>query len=368
MKKLILKCLFLFTLATLLFSCEQSVGNDYRTVVKLNGYWKFSIGDDSTWSSPSFNDESWESIYTPKNWERQGYVGYDGFAWYRKTLFIPSVSEKSTLFLHLGNIDDADEVYLNGKLIGKTGEFPPNYASAYNWSRDYIIPVDLIRENAQNVIAIRVYDSEGEGGLCSSNISIRVNENEDLLNVNLAGDWKFKLYDNTSWKDPNLDDSSWEILQVPMSWEAQNHFDYDGYAWYRKTFTLPNNLEDEKLYLVLGKIDDYDRVYLNGEIIGEVSPKRSKSEMHTWGGNEYNTFRIYRIPKKVLKDGINSIAVRVYDGQQLGGIYEGPIGIMTEKNMREFKNSRHSKESDIINNIFSSIFDNNDNNNYVDEF
>lgn len=365
MKKLILKSLILFTLAILLFSCEQSVGNDYRTVVKLNGYWKFSIGDDSAWASPSFDDKNWESIHAPKNWEKQGYVGYDGFAWYRKSLFIPSVSEKNTLLLHLGDIDDADEVYFNGHLIGKTGEFPPNYVTAYNWSRDYIIPFQLIKQNAQNIIAVRVYDAEGEGGFMSSNISIRVNENDDLLDVNLAGDWKFKLFDNTSWKDPNFDDSSWETLQVPMAWEPQNHFDFDGYAWYRKTFTLPDNLEDEKLYLVLGKIDDYDRVYLNGEIIGEVSPKRSKSQIHSWNGNEYNTFRIYRIPKKALKNGVNSIAVRVYDAQQRGGIYEGPIGIMKEKNMREFKNSRRSTESDVINDIFSSIFYNN---NYDEEF
>ncbi|NJO68062.1 MAG: hypothetical protein HC830_01205, partial [Bacteroidetes bacterium] len=74
----------MFALATILLSCEQSVGSDYRTLVKLNGYWKFNIGDDISWASPTFNDKDWESLYLPKYWEDQGYVGYDGFAWYRK--------------------------------------------------------------------------------------------------------------------------------------------------------------------------------------------------------------------------------------------------------------------------------------------
>lgn len=359
MKKLIYRLLTVCLLSTLFFSCEQSVGNDYRTIVKLNGYWKFNIGDDLNWASPSFDDKEWESIYTPNTWEKQGYVGYDGFAWYRKTLFIPSINEKTTLFLHLGAIDDADEVYLNGKLIGKSGEFPPHYSTAWNWSRDYIVPLELIRQNAENVIAIRVYDAEGDGGLSSNNISFRVNESEELLDLNLAGKWKFKLYDNSMWKEPNYNDSEWETLQVPMSWESQNHFTHDGYAWYRRTFNLTENLKEKSLYLILGKIDDYDRVYINGEVIGEVSPKKDKSLIHSWNGNEYNTPRIYRIPEKVLNNGINTIAVRVYDGQQIGGIYEGPVGIMEEKNMRQYKRNRHSNEGEIISSIFGYIFENN---------
>jgi hypothetical protein len=358
MKKLISKILGLLAVALLVLSCEQSVGNDYRTMIKLNGSWKFSIGDDTTWASPSFDDTDWETLNVPGVWEDQGYVGYDGFAWYRKKLVLPSISTKQTLFLHLGHIDDADAVYLNGQLIGKTGEFPPHYVTAYNWDRDYVIPVGLLRQNGDNIIAIRVYDDGGEGGFTSNNVCFRVNENEELLDLNLAGNWKFKLYDNLDWKEPDIDDSKWESLQVPMSWESQNHFDYDGYAWYRKSFTFPSDLKEKNLYLIMGKIDDYDRVYLNGEPIGEVSPKKVKNQLSSWRGNEYSTARIYRIPDKLLKSGVNSIAVRVYDGQQLGGIYEGPIGIMQEKNMREYKRSRYQNEAESINQFFSYFFHN----------
>jgi len=76
--------------------------------------------------------------------------------------------------------------------------------------------------------------------------------------LNLEGDWKFKLHNNKLWKNPDYDDSGWADIKVPMQWEAQGYFNYDGYAWYRKTFELRETLKIKELYLVLGKIDDYD--------------------------------------------------------------------------------------------------------------
>ena len=42
------------------------------------------------------------------------------------------------------------------------------------------------------------------------------------------------------------------------------------------------------------------------------------------------------------RNGSNTIAVRVYDGQGLGGIYEGPVGIMSADNYHIYKNKHHS--------------------------
>ena len=53
--------------------------------------------------------------------------------------------------------------------------------------------------------------------------------------------------------------------------------------------------------------------------------------------NEWETFRGYFIPNNILKPGEqNTIAVRVYDGFIDGGIYEGPIGLITREKYREF--------------------------------
>jgi hypothetical protein len=109
---------------------------------------------------------------------------------------------------------------------------------------------------------------------------------------------------------------------------------------------------------VLGKIDDYDVVYLNGKKIGETSMLEGHHGFFhgddNWWGNsgDWQLRRIYEIPKDIIKRGNNVIAVRVYDSGQGGGIYEGPIGLMNEENASEYQKKYHLDE-----NIFQSIFD-----------
>ncbi len=66
-----------------------------------------------------------KSIDAGLDWEMQGYDAYDGFAWYRQKVFIPSsmkkqkLSEMGGLVLYLGRIDDVDVTYLNGQVLGQ---------------------------------------------------------------------------------------------------------------------------------------------------------------------------------------------------------------------------------------------------------
>jgi len=52
--------------------------------------------------------------------------------------------------------------------------------------------------------------------------------------VPLDGTWQFHIGDDPSWASPNLDDSQWESIQTDKPWGAQGHFNYTGYAWYRR--------------------------------------------------------------------------------------------------------------------------------------
>ena len=76
--------------------------------------------------------------------------------------------------LMIGKIDDMDEVYINGTLIGSTGNINRKWASddEYNRYRNYSIPDDLLRAGKDNVIAIRVYDQEGRGGIYEGPLTI----------------------------------------------------------------------------------------------------------------------------------------------------------------------------------------------------
>ncbi|NJK86115.1 MAG: glycoside hydrolase [Bacteroidales bacterium] len=315
-----------------------------KRIIPLSGYWKFSIGDDNKWSDPSLNDSDWDQIKVPGSWEEQGYNDYNGYAWYRKTFRVEEISTDEILYLLIGQIDDVEETYLNGKKIGNSGEFPPNFVTAYNWQRKYIIPKGLLKANSTNTIAIKVYDTFLGGGITGGRIGIYVDADYEFIDLRLDGKWKFKTGENKDWKLVNYDDKNWKQIDVPSDWEMQGYTDYDGFAWYRNKFKLPAGFDKNNLYLSLGKIDDEDDVFLNGQHIGSVFELEKDGE-YRMSGYEYNARRIYKIPPALLNDGLNVICIRVYDGQGRGGIYEGPIGIMSKENYRKYKSKYQSSRS-----------------------
>ncbi len=328
----------------LAFISYRAGAEDMRRLVTLSGNWKFSIGDDLQWANPAYNDAGWDQIMVPDKWEDQGYDDYNGYAWYRKTFDMVVTPKNITLYLMLGRIDDADAVYLNGKLLGRSGNFPPDYVTAYNKTRKYIIPAGYLKENG-NVIAVRVYDAYMEGGIVDGPIGLFYDEDVAFLNLNLTGRWKIHAGDNKDWKAADYDDNNWKRIQVPSEWENEVLPDYDGYAWYRVNFRVPQQFIKGDLYLSLGKVDDLDYVYLNGRYIGSVYDLSKDGEYRRTGW-EYNARRIYKIPAGLLNQGqINTLAVRVYDGQGAGGIYEGPIGIMSSDNMKKYRNKHYTNKS-----------------------
>jgi len=340
-KIIFLPILFVFILST----SNKVLAEDLRKVVQLSGYWKFSVGDFSEWAEPDYDDSNWEEIRVPDKWENQGYNDYNGFAWYRKNFKISEVDNDAIIYFASGRIDDANEIYINGHLLGKSGEFPPHFQTAHNQKRKYHIPREYLRFNQKNTIAIRVYDEYLEGGIIDDPVGIYIDEDYEFLDVVLTGKWKFRLGDNKQWKSVNFEDESWKEINVPSEWENEGFEDYDGYAWYRKEFKLPSNLKNEELYLSLGKIDDYDYVYLNGELIGSVF-HLDKDGDYKRKGYEYNARRIYKIPEEILNEnGTNVLSIRVYDIKWRGGIYEGPIGIMTEPNYKQYRRKHHENQS-----------------------
>ena len=314
-------------------------------VVNLKGKWQFNIGDDMKWALPSFDAKGWDEIYAPSAWENQGFYGYDGYAWYRKWFYCPVNLQGKSLEMQLGNIDDVDEAYLNGKLIGGTGFFPPKYKTAYDAWRNYPIPASYLNYGGNNVIAIRVFDAEQAGGIVNGELGVYVINDQPVPELDLSGQWKFMTGDRKEWKKPDFDDDSWSSIYVPSYWEVQGYQDYDGIAWYRKNFTIPDYMKNKKLVLVLGKIDDLDETYLNGVQIGSTGNiffDPTESPLNDY----YQKLRGYYIPDGVLlQNKENVIAVRVYDCYINGGIYSGPVGLMTQEKYSAYWKSHKKKKS-----------------------
>lgn len=302
----------------------------------LKGNWLFSIGINEEWISPKFDDSKWESIKVPSPWEDEGFNGYNGFAFYRKKFNISSNYKGRMLYLNMGYIDDVDEVYFNGNKIGSTGSFPPNYNTAYNAERVYYIPEQYINFDAPNLVAVKVYDSSQDGGIVSGDIGLYGGKTSANLEINLQSEWKFQPGDDLRRKESDYDDSGWGEIFVPAKWEDQGYRDYDGYAWYRKSFNYQTH-NDEKMILLMGKIDDIDQVFINGTLVGSTGnfPSRSGSDVSV--GQEFDAFRGYYIPEGLLKKNQkNVIAVRVLDTGGNGGIYEGPVGIISQTKYIEY--------------------------------
>lgn len=325
-----------FIIMVLVLSTVQLKAEEWVRLLNLRGLWKFSIGDDMNRAKTNYDDGDWETVRVPSSWEDEGFHGYDGHAWYRRTFRATADMKNRSITLKLGRIDDVDEVYLNGNLIGSTGSFPPNYNTAYYAWREYHVPQKYLNLEGSNVIAVRVYDSELEGGMIDGDVGLYEKKGVMRLDLELAGQWKFEVGDDLSWKERNYDTREWRNIFIPSKWEQQIGEDYDGFGWYRLSFIVPQTFKGKKYVLVLGKIDDIDEAFLNGKKIGSTGDLNMYPISFN-KNNEYQQTRGYFIPEDLIEYGKdNVIAIRVYDGFKDGGIYEGPIGLIEQSKYTKF--------------------------------
>jgi beta-galactosidase len=151
--------------------------------------------------------------------------------------------------------------------------------------------------------------------------------------------WKFHLGDDwgtgerldkagqsTGPASPAFDDLSWRSLNLPHDWAVELPFDPKadsdhgfkpvgpGFAsnsvgWYRRTFTLPDEDKDKRLWLDFDGAFRDSRVFVNGFLVGH----------HESG---YCSFR-YDITDVANCGGTNVVAVRVDASEFEGWFYEG---------------------------------------------
>jgi sialate O-acetylesterase len=124
--------------------------------------------------------------------------------------------------------------------------------------------------------------------------------------------WKDLSFNDETVQSAEYNDSKWPVMVLPTQFERIIG-DFDGAVWFRKMVDIPKNMEGKDLTLSLGPIDDMDRTYFNGKLIGST-------EVSGFWQAERN----YQIPASLVKPGVNLISVRVLDTQGDGGIYGTP--------------------------------------------
>ena len=138
-------------------------------------------------------EEGWTPVEVVGAWEKS-FGAYDGTAWLKAYVILPETWVGEDLVLHAGGIDDQDQTYFNGEKIGE--------GKGWNNDRRYTIPGQLVVPGA-NLIAIRVVDTGGNGGITSGSVFL------------LGPDGKLPL-DGGTWLGRRGDDPSWKDWPVPV--------------------------------------------------------------------------------------------------------------------------------------------------------
>jgi len=131
--------------------------------------------NDGEFSKNNFDDSSWDS-WLPRNTSKESRnsgsfeavledfedvlsqeneILSDGVIWFRTKIKLENIESDYNLIIKEG-IDDLDQTYFNGQLIGST--------MGWDIARNYRIPKQILIKG-ENTIAIRAFDGGGPGGI-----------------------------------------------------------------------------------------------------------------------------------------------------------------------------------------------------------
>ncbi|TDW48133.1 sialate O-acetylesterase [Flavobacterium sp. 270] len=127
-------------------------------------------------------------------------------------------------------------------------------------------------------------------------------------------EWEDIVFDDYNASMREMDDSDWDLLELPGRIDRLKNDEFDGAIWLRKSFTINDPNADYQLDIA--SVDDMDAVYVNGKKVGGLA-----------GSGYANAPRKMSIPKTLLTKGANTLAIRIID---TGG--PGSVGSMVLSN------------------------------------
>ena len=217
------------------------------------------------------------------------------------------------------NVGDFTAVgYYFAKEIRKVHDVPIGLLNS-SWGGSRIEPwmsagsLDL--ENVESIVAERMEKAKAEREKWQQDIILK----SPGVSIKERG----MINGEAIWAATDLNDGNWTMVEVPGLWEDRGYAGFDGLAWYRTEFNLTKNEIENKIEIGLGKIDDSDITYVNGQRVGFTAMAWDKE-------------RIYEVPAEYLKEGKNILAVRVEDTGGAGGIYGTDDLLFIKTNSRQF--------------------------------
>ncbi|MBQ7649535.1 MAG: hypothetical protein IJS15_01165 [Victivallales bacterium] len=146
-------------------------------------------GEAEGYANEFFDDSSWQSMSIPDSWTQSGH-NHAGIFWFRRKIDLDAREASQPCTLHLGAIDKADRVFVNGTLVGATGDG----IDMGPWCklRVYDVPKGLLRQGA-NTLSVQALSFESiceDGGLLGPAEEMYLESGG--TRIPLAGTWKYK--------------------------------------------------------------------------------------------------------------------------------------------------------------------------------
>ena len=186
-------------------------------VEKIQGS-KVNADGEHTFKELEFNDSNWPEMKVPSLWENQELGDLDGVVWMRKTITLSAEDAKKEAILYLSKIDDEDITYVNGIEVGRN--------TIWDAKRVYSVPATILKEGV-NVIAVRVVDNSGGGGIYGDTADLKLTIDNKILP--LEGKWKYKVIAVKTSLSPN----SYPSLLYNAMVNPLIPYAFQGVLWYQ---------------------------------------------------------------------------------------------------------------------------------------
>ena len=148
-------------------SAVEAEGNDRDR--SFDSGWRFLRADAPDAEVPDFDDSAWRQLDLRHDWSIEDLPPVAN-----SVPKLPVVKgqwpfQKGDDAACKGNefdllpdgTGDVDETFLNGRCIGGTGPFPPNYHTAWAVQRRYRVSASFVRGEGSDVLAVRVFNGSG---------------------------------------------------------------------------------------------------------------------------------------------------------------------------------------------------------------
>ncbi|TAH37020.1 MAG: hypothetical protein EYC70_08540 [Planctomycetota bacterium] len=229
-------------------------------------WWKTlaakDAGSAAQWQQPKADDSAWESAAQPLPWSQSDLGDFDGVAWYRRSFEVPAAWSGKALVVELPPIDDMDTAWVDGRAVGGLEE-----DGKWQTPRRYEVPAELAKPGA-HVLALRVVDTGGEGGMIGPAETLRVFPQDDPgAALSLAGPWRWRrgasmadigAYPRSGWFHANTPSALFNGMIAPLV-----GYGLRGAIWYQGESNRGRAEQYRRLFPAL--IADWRRLWGIGE-------------------------------------------------------------------------------------------------------